>query len=364
MSLYETETYEVIVRRMLARIASKFDKREGSMIYDALAPAGVEFQNLYIALDTVLNEVFADTASREYLIKHCAERGISPKPASYAIVQGVFTPDTVGIPIGSRFSHDDYNYTVIERVDYGVYKLQCETIGSEPNGVTGQLIPIDYINGLQTAEISEVLILGEDEEDTETLRARWAASINSEAFGGNKIDYENKILSIPGVGGTKIYSGAEWNGGGTVKAVIIDSDHGVPTEELVDKVQTEIDPETNQGDGIGVAPIGHFVTIVGANKTVVNINASLVYEIGFTWDNVKSAVEAAIDEYLDKLNANWAARDKNFNYYGMIVRINQIENQIFNVPGVVDVFGTTINGKAENLTIDKDSIVLRGTVNE
>lgn len=364
MSLYETETYEVIVRRMLARIATKFDKREGSMIFDALAPAGVEFQNLYIALDTVLNEVFADTASREYLIKHCAERGISPKPASYAIVQGVFTPDTVGIPIGSRFSHDDFNYTVIERVDYGVYKLQCETIGSEPNGVTGQLIPIDYINGLQTAEISEVLILGEDEEETETLRARWRASINSEAFGGNKIDYENKILSIPGVGGTKIYSGAEWNGGGTVKAVIIDSDHGVPTEELVDKVQTEIDPETNQGEGIGVAPIGHFVTIVGANKTVVNINASLVYEIGFTWDNVKSSVEAAIDEYLNKLNANWAARDKNFNYYGMIVRINQIENQIFNVPGVVDVFGTTINGKAENLTIDKDSIVTRGTVNE
>lgn len=364
MSLYETETYEVIVRRMLARIASKFDKREGSMIFDALAPAGVEFQNLYIALDTVLNEVFADTASREYLIKHCAERGISPKPASYAIVQGVFTPDTVGIPIGSRFSHDDFNYTVIERVDYGVYKLQCETIGSEPNGVTGQLIPIDYINGLQTAEISEVLILGEDEEETETLRARWRASINSEAFGGNKIDYENKILSIPGVGGTKIYSGAEWNGGGTVKCVIIDSDHGVPTEELVDKVQTEIDPETNQGEGIGVAPIGHFVTIVGANNTVVNINASLVYEIGFTWDNVKSSVEAAIDEYLNKLNANWAARDKNFNYYGMIVRINQIENQIFNVPGVVDVFGTTINGKAENLTIDKDSIVTRGTVNE
>ena len=362
--MYETETFEVIVRRMLARIASKFDKREGSMIYDPLAATSVEFQNLYIALDAVLNEVFADTASRQFLIKHCAERGISPKPASYAIVQGVFTPDTVGIPIGSRFSHDDYNYTVIERVDYGVYKLQCETIGSEPNGVTGQLIPIDYINGLQTAEISDVLILGEDEEDTETLRARWRASINSEAFGGNKIDYENKILSIPGVGGTKIYSGSEWNGGGTVKCVIIDSDHGVLTEELVDKVQTEIDPETNQGEGIGTAPIGHFVTIVGANKTVVNINASLVYEIGFTWDNVKSAVEEAIDAYLDELNANWAARDKNFNYYGMIVRINRIENQIFNVPGVVDVFGTTINGKAENLSIDKDSIVMRGTVNE
>lgn len=362
--MYENETFETILRRLLGYIASKWDKREGSMIYDPLAACSVEIQNNYISMDALINEVFPDTASREYLIKHCATRGLLPKAASAAIVQGVFTPDTVGIPIGSRFSHDDFNYTVIERVDYGVYKLQCETVGSEPNGVTGQLIPIDYIQGLQTAEISEVLILGEDEEDTETLRARWRASINSEAFGGNKIDYEQKILSISGVGGVKIYSGADWNGGGTVKCVIVDSDHGVPTEELVDAVQTEIDPETNQGEGVGVAPIGHFVTIVGANKTVVNITASLVYEVGFTWDNVKSAVEAAVDSYLAKLNANWAAHDKNFNYYGTIVRINQIENQIFNVPGVVDVFGTTINGKEENLTIDKDSIVIRGTINE
>lgn len=362
--MYENETFEVILRRLLARVAAKYDKREGSMIYNGLAPAAAEFQNNYISIDAILNEVFPDTASREYLIKHCAARGITPKAASHAVVQGVFTPDTVGIPIGSRFSHEDYNYTVIERVDYGIYKLQCETVGSEPNGVTGQLIPIDYIEGLQTAEITEVLILGEDEEDTETLRARWAASINSEAFSGNKIDYEQKILSIPGVGGVKIYSGAQWNGGGTVKCVIIDSDHGVPTEELVDKVQTEIDPEGNQGDGVGCAPIGHFVTIVGANETVVNVSMNLVYDTGFSWNSVKSGVETAIKEYLNNLNANWGARDKNFNYYNTIVRINQIENQIFNVPGVVDIFDTKINGKAENLTVDKDSIVVRGTINE
>lgn len=362
--MYENETFETVLRRLLAQIATKYDKREGSMIYDPLAASSVEFQNMYISIDAVLNEVFPDTASREYLIKHCASRGLLPKKASAAIVQGVFTPDTVGIPIGSRFSHDDYNYTVIERVDYGVYKLQCETVGSEPNGVTGQLIPIDYVPGLQTAEITEVLIPGDDDEDTETLRARWRASINSEAFGGNKIDYENKIMSIPGVGGVKIYSGSEWNGGGTVKCVIIDSDHDVPTEELVDNVQTTIDPETNQGEGNGVAPIGHFVTIMGANNTVVNITTSLVYETGFSWDSVKASVTAVIDSYFEKLNANWAARDKNFNYYGIVVRINQIENQIFTIPGVLDVFDTKINGKAENLSIDKDSIVTRGTINE
>lgn len=362
--MYEDQTFETILRRLLGRVNIQYDSREGSIIYDALAPCAVELQNFFISLDAALSEVFPDTATRPYLIKHCADRGLTPKPACAAIVQGVFTPDTVGVPIGSRFSHEDLNYTVIERVDYGVYKLQCETIGSEPNGVIGQLIPIDYIQGLETAKITEVLILGEDEEDTESLRARYMASINSEAFGGNKIDYEQTILSMPGVGGVKIYSGADWNGGGTVKCVIVDSDNGVPTDELVEQVQTAIDPEMNQGEGVGLAPIGHFVTIVGANETVVNVTTTLDYESGYSWATVKNAVEAAIDSYLKKLNEKWDEHNNNFSYNGTIVRITHINEAIINVPGVIDAFDTQINGRAENMTVDKDSIVVRGTINE
>ena len=78
--MYEDKTYEAILQEKLARVASYLDKREGSIIYDALAPNSLESAMLYIALDSVLNETFADTASREYLIKRCAERGIAPLP--------------------------------------------------------------------------------------------------------------------------------------------------------------------------------------------------------------------------------------------------------------------------------------------
>ena len=355
--MYETETYEVILRRMLARVAAKFDKREGSIIYDALAPAGVELQNLYIALETVLSEVFADTASREYLIKHCAERGIKPKPASPATVMGEFTPTNLEIPIGARFSHEDFNYKVTDKISDGLYKLECESSGSVANGVTGRLIPIDHIDGLRTGNILEVIIPGEDEEDTETLRARYFASINSEAFGGNKIDYEQKILSISGVGQVKVYSASQWNGGGTVKCVIVDSDDHVPTEELVDEVQTIIDPEINGGEGNGIAPIGHFVTIVGAYNTVFNITASLTYKSGYSWDKVKGNVETAIDNYLASLNEKWSGLDK------IRVRIAHIESAILNVEGILDIQNTSINGKEENLAVDKDSLVSRGAIN-
>jgi uncharacterized phage protein gp47/JayE len=356
--MYESVTQGEILQRMLAMVNVKFDKREGAIIFDALAPASVELQNAYIALDSVLNESFADTASREYLIRRCAERGITPKAASYATVKGQFTPATVDV-LGKRFSHEDFNYIVTAKISDGLYYMQCETIGAAANDVTGQLIPIDYIDGLQTAHIVEVSIPGEDEEDTETLRARYFSSIQSESFGGNRIDYKTKILGIPGVGGVKLYSGAQWNGGGTVKAVIIDSDHDVPTEDLVDKVQTIIDPEINQGTGNGTAPIGHIVTVVGAYNTVVDIAVQLVFKSGYSWDNVQSSVDTAIKSYFAELNGDWQNTGEES---GIVVRLSQIESRLLLVPGIIDIQQTLINGKAENLSIDKDSLVSVGDV--
>lgn len=367
--MYENEIRSVILERMLDRIDSKFDKREGSIIWDALGGAAVELGNFYKALTSLLDEVYADTCTRKFLIRRCAERGITPKPASYAIVQGEFTPTELDVPIGSRFSHEDYNYAVTEKVSNGIYLLQCETIGADVNGLTGQLIPIDYVKGLQTAYITETVIPGEDEESTESLRARYFASVSAEAFGGNKLDYKTKVLTISGVGGVKVYSGAEWNGGGTVKIVFIDSDHNPPTDELVDKVQGVIDPEVSYKNGegvtatseaetgVGVAPIGHIVSVVGAYNTVVNVDMMLTYASGYNWDKVKGTVEESIDNYFATLNKNWSSYDK------IRVRIAQLESQILNIQGIIDVQQTKLNGKEENLAVDKDSLVSRGTVN-
>ena len=55
---YEDITYEVILQRMLDKVSDNMDKREGSIIYDALAPAAVELQLMYIELDTILKETF------------------------------------------------------------------------------------------------------------------------------------------------------------------------------------------------------------------------------------------------------------------------------------------------------------------
>lgn len=357
MGLYESETQDVIMRRMMGRVNTKVDKREGAVIFDTLAPTSVECQNLYIAADTVMDNAFADTAIREYLIKRCAEHGVTPKPASYAKVQGKFTPATLEIPVGTRFSHDDLNYIVTEKIVDGLYYLQCETAGSVANGVTGRLIPIDYVNGLETAEIIEVSVLGDDEEDTEALRARFFESRRSESFGGNERDYKDKVLGISGVGGCKIYGGSEWNGGSTVLIVVQDSAMGVPTDDFISEIQTMIDPEMNTGEGKGLAPYGHFVTVVPVDTTTINIETSIIYNTGSSWETIGQKVKDAIDAYLAGLNERWQNNDH------IVVRIAHLESALLDIPGVLDIQNTIINGVESNFAVDKNSLVVRGTIN-
>lgn len=354
--MYANITYEIILKRMLDRIPDNIDKREGSVIYDALAPTAVEIQNLYIELDSVLNESFADTASLPYLIRKCAERGITRLPATKAVLKAVTTPISLELPIGARFSLNELNYTVTEKITDGEYKLECETSGSIGNSYFGDIIPIDYIMGLETIKITELLIPGEDAEDVEILRERYFQSISSQSFGGNVTDYIEKINSINGVGGVKIYRA--WNGGGKVKAVIINSEYSKPSETLVEAVQHEIDPVESQGEGLGIAPIGHIVTITGCGEVPIDIETTIKFEPNWDWEKLKTYAETAIDDYFKELAEGWEEADKN----DLIVRISQIETRLLDLEGVLDISDTRLNDNASNLSIDKDSIPIRGSV--
>lgn len=349
--MYENVTYEDILKRMLDQVPADMDKREGSIIYDALAPAAVEMQLMYIELYAALNELFADTASRDYLIKRAAERGLTPKAATYAVLKGEFNQD---IPLGSRFSLETLNYVAVERIAQGQYKMQCETIGTDGNTLFGTLIPIEYIQGLNRAELTELLIPGEDEEETERFRRRYFDSLNSQAFGGNIADYREKVNGISGVGGVKVYPA--WNGGGTVKLVIINSTYGIPSNELIKTVKDTVDPEPNTGAGYGLAPIGHMVTVEGAAEEKVSISSTIVYQTDYSFERCKEDIFQAIDTYLHELNMTWQDDSQT------IVRVSRIEGRFLDIEGIMDTYDTKINGKSGNYVLPSSSIAVRGDV--
>jgi len=401
--MYEAQTYEVILARMLQKVLSvnsNLDTREGSLVWYGDAPAAVELQNLYIALDTVLNETFADTANRDYLILRAAERGLSPQPASAAILQLVITPTSLFLPLNTRFSIGELNYYVSADRGNGTYEITCETVGEAGNDYTGTVIPIEYVEGLETCTVTSILVPGEDEEDTETFRQRYFDSLNAQAFGGNRIDYIEKVNAIPGVGGVKVYRAwnselkpadfipptetLDWiNGlsdvpdavktwldavyvagknqqltvGGTVKLVIIDSTFMVPSEVLVDQVQTAVDPLQNAGEGVGIAPIGHVVRVEGVGEEMVDLSFALYYQRDWTWDDVAGYVTEAIEGYFKELAESWADQDE-----ALVVRISQIESRLLSIPGILDVANTKINEEAANFTLELDYIPVLGNI--
>lgn len=189
--LDEYYNYDNILRRMLDNISEDVDTREGSVIYNAIAPAATELAQMYFTLKNNMDLCFADTAVEEYLDRLCQQIGIERKQATKAVRGAQFfkyEADETGsylpyedLPIGSRFSIEDVTYTVIEKIEpteqelglTNVYKLECETPGTIGNQYFGQLIPVDYIENLGMTDLSSIIIPGTDEETDEELRSRY-----------------------------------------------------------------------------------------------------------------------------------------------------------------------------------------------
>lgn len=397
--MFENETYEVILQRMLDRVPDKLDKREGSLIWDTHSPTALELQYLYIELERIIKEAYGDTASREYLVMRCAERGVTPYPAANTVLRGEFTPINAEV-LGKRFSIGDLNYTVTEKVANGIYNLRCETAGAAGNQYLGAMIPIDYIDGLETAELTEVLIPGEDEEDTEALRQRYFASFDEKAFGGNVQDYIEKTNALSGVGSTKVTR--VWNGdispsdmipdesvqawyegvinslpeavkkwltcvytaagekklttGGTVLLTILGSDFSAASDTLIKAVQEAVDPERGAGEGYGFAPIGHVVSVGSGQPVEVKIKTNLSFAEGYGWENLQQSIHDEVESYLLELRRSWADESN------LTVRISRIETRLLSINGIIDVGGTEINGKTDNLVLGAYEIPVFGGI--
>lgn len=354
----------------------------------------------------IVNEVYADTASYYYLIKRAAENGVYPKEETNAVCKMVVSPSDTAIAIGDRFNLGDLNYEVtsVMGAATGEYQVTCETAGIVGNQQLGSLLTIETkndLNDMETAELTEVLIPGEDEEDVEDFRERYYEGFSNTGFCGNNPDYKERISAIDGVGACKVIrmwekgydpvkfipvaAVTEWIGkqsaetvgaevfawlkavhdvakdklltvGGTVRVYIISSEYKAPSATLVQKVQNDVDPDDKTGEGYGLAPIGHVVKVMGVKEVPVAVTVTAVYKNGYTFESLKSDMQLAIDGYFTELSADWSNEDN------LVVRKSQIESRLLLIDGILDITDVKLNGASENVTLDEDAIPVRGDV--
>lgn len=349
--MYEEMTFEYIMNQMMEEMPNGLDTSEGSLIYHACAKQAARLEEAYINLSVLADNLYPNTADLDHLILFGQERGIYLEEGTSAIFEGKFN---VPVEIGSEFSGDDYNYTVIDVINENEcrYQLECEESGSEPNLWTGELIALDDIAGLESAELVKLLVEGTDEEDEESYRMRLMESFEIKPFAGNRKYYVQEIGSIDGVGAVKVYRNT---GDGTIKVVIMSDNFEKPTDTFVESVQEQVDPG-NDGDGSGIAPIGHVVTVEAVSEQIINVSANIEYAEGYTYESLKTKIEEAIKNYIHELRKGWEDNTS------IVVRMAGIENAIYDIDGVLDVADVKLNNLAKNITLPENTVPTKGTI--
>lgn len=355
-------TYDNIQRLKLMTIPDTLDKREGSVIWTTVAANSIEMAIAYMQMQSNQDNSFPDTADRKNLIRHCALRGIVPKPASYAKIQGVFysnvTEGTLFNPtIGDRFTVENtqMTYVVTTQISDGNWELICETAGSEGNISSGVLVPVEEIQSLGSASVVKITDPAEDDEDTEALRARYMESLKAQSFGGNKVAYKELVKSLENVGACKVYR-AYNSQAGHVGLCILNAELGIPSSELVSTVQNTIDP-TQDGSGEGMIPMDHISHVFGATEATINVSLKVTpTNSSTTWENISQSISDVITTYFEELKSTWDSVGK------LVVRPSQIIARVLDLDMVLDITECKVNDGTANVQLTENQIPKVGVV--
>lgn len=349
---FSGKTYAQILADMLGRIPNTYDKRDTSPIPTALGPAAYAIEGVYLVLDQLQRSAYIQTAAGQSLDDLAVLAGCTRRPASPAVRLGVFN---TAVPLGARFSTlggaESINFSVTAATETaGEYQLTAETAGTPGNEYSGAILPITVLPGLTSAQITDILVPGEDEETDDALRARMIAALNERPFGGNLAAYRENILEMDGVGAVQVYP--TWNGGGTVKCSILGADFLPASATLVTQVQNAIDPPAGQGLGLGLAPIGAAVTIATAQALAIDVSATLTLAPGYSLGQVKPAIEEAIEAYLLTVRKAW---DKQLGSttvsYAANVYLSRVLAAIVGAQGVTNATNLQLGGGTADLIL-------------
>lgn len=334
--MYEDMTYENLLNTMLRRVPDDIDKREGSIVFDALGPAAYTQAEQYFLMNNYLDLVLPDKSVGEFLDRFLVAFNIFRKPATKAIRK----VETTGpIELESRWELEDTTYKITERVSETEYKAECEQAGTIGNMYFGKMAPISYIVGTEVV-LSDILQEGTREESDEALRERFLIKVRKPSTSGNVYDYYNWAMACKGVGAAKIFPLAY--GPGTVKVVVADENKTAATPALLKTVREYIEE---------MRPIGATVTVASAEELPVNVMAKVKLKNGLNLGTVQAAFREAFDIFL---------RDNAFDI--SYVGYARVGNILLETAGVEDYADLTINGFSHNIELADEQIAVIGAV--
>lgn len=350
-----SKDFDYYLEEMMEQVPNDIDKREGSIVYDAIAPAAMVMSVRALDMANYLKQAHIETATGEFLDSFASDHGTNRESATYTKVKANIVDDNknvvTSVDINDTFAsvaNEPIFYHVVEKNADGSFLLQANDAGSYANQYVGQIIPVTANDSVSWAEITEVSVPAKDAEDDDSLRSRLLSPNSYIAYGGNVADYKKMIEDkLNDVGAVQVYSA--WQGGGTVKLVILDNTLNLPTKTLINEVQNTIDPVDNSALGYGLAPIGHKVTVVAPDLLNVSVEINVVSDNKVNKDALNKSITEGINNYFINLKKSW---DKsNDNRYDLTIYRSQILAVVLQTEHVVNAELPKLNGNEADIEL-------------
>lgn len=348
----ENSSPEEIQRRMMNNLPEGIDDTPGGFPWDFTFPTAIQKAELIqFHLVRTLMLMFPMWAWGEWLDRHAEMCGITRRPAGYAsgvlIVEG--NPGTQ-IKEGSIFAtpatdtDSSLLFRVVEDVeipekgaaDVSVVAVATGTKSNVPIGtVTLMAVPI---KGISSVTNKEAITGGTDTENDESLRERiQEANTSPISFVGNDSDYVRWAKEVVGVGSVVVLP--EWDGPGTVKLVILDSNGKPGNTSILSSVYDYIvSPNDRQRR---LAPIGATVTVAAPETIEMRFRATIVLDADFTMKAVQDGFAKNMLQYYETAKQE-----------GMLV-YTQMAAVLSETAGVDDYIEFLVNDKKENIPISQ-----------
>jgi len=359
------EDEETIHRKMLEKAPPGISTKEGDFFWDATRPTAIEKAEItQLKLQNILRLAFPQTSYERYLDFLGEMKGVFRRPATPATGTVIFTgqPGTF-IPAGfvvlteAAGTFPAIEFKTKEMVQIGedgtvIVAAECLDSGTIGNVAANTITLLsEPINGIASVTNSEPFTGGTGEEDDESYRERILAAYD-EPLSGAKKDYIRWAKEVPGVGA--VYVVPLWNGPGTVKVLIMDSNGQLANHDLIEAVQNHIAPDGNLGGG--VAPIGADVTVDAPEVFAVDIAFSLFIKDGYDAETVVENIKTRLRDFMAGYELNTGDRPPER------ITVTKVGHEILSVDGAVDYTSLTLNGNDDYVEIPVAKIPVLGEV--
>lgn len=333
MGVFDTKSFEEFREEVLENISDRYSKIEGSYTSDIVAGVCRELEKLSKNIASLESAIFVTADSGEYLIRRCADYGITRKLATAAVITVTVTADTDTVLKSGAELTDSDGKVFFELTQATELTASVPTAVTAVCTSTGKLsIPensIRFVSSVSGIVITnEAQISGTDDETDEALFRRLQFRLQNQPGCGTAADYKRWALEIPGVGYARVKVGA-----GAIITYIADDDCGPVSSAQISAVMANYDEKR---------PLGAVVGVSSATVRYASIAATVQLFDGYSLQEVQAAYEDMLHSYIGEIA---------FDDRTDVLTLARLSHYLMSIEGVADITAFTLNSGSSNWNI-------------